>query len=100
MKPVKKDHYKCGNCGNDEIVLAGKTPKIMCITVVGNEHQWCPSCVFAIPAWRKHVNEDHLDGPKRKLEEVHNVNSPKHMEYLNEKTDELLTVPRQRKLMG
>jgi len=93
MKPVKKDHYKCGNCGNDEIVHAGKTPKIMCIIVVGNEHQWCPDCVFSIKSWRVHVNEDYLSGANRTPEESDSKKFQKKMEYLNEKTRELVTDP-------
>jgi len=71
MNPVKKDHYKCGHCGNDEVVNAGKTPKIMTIIVVGNEHQWCPDCVYTITSWRIHVNELHLRGPTREKKIAH-----------------------------
>jgi hypothetical protein len=60
MKPVKIDQYKCGNCGNIENVFAGKTPNMMTIIVVGNEHQWCPDCVYKIESWRIHVDEENL----------------------------------------
>ena len=72
----------------------------MCIVVVGNEHQWCPDCIFTIKSWRVHVIEEHLSGPKRKPEEVASNELQNHMDYLNEKTGELITVPRQGKLVG
>lgn len=93
MKPVKKDHYICGSCGHEEVVLEGKSAKIMRIIVVGNEHQWCPDCVYSIKPWRKHVNEDHLSGANRKQEEFERNAFKKPMEHLNEKTKEILTVP-------
>ena len=88
MKPIKKDHWICAKCGNDEVVLEGKIPKIMEVSVLSHKYLFCPDCVYEIEPWKQHVNEEHLRGykPKPKPEAL------KSMEYLNEKTKELLEV--------
>jgi len=99
MKPIKKDHWICAKCGQDEVVLEGKIPKIMEVSVLSHKYLFCPDCVYEIEPWKQHVNEDDLSGPKRKPKEVvEPFDMVKHyegkMEHLNEKTNELVTVPR------
>ena len=88
MKPIKKDHWICSKCGNDEVVLEGKIPKIMEVSVLSHKYLFCPDCVYEIEPLKQHVNEEHLRGYKPKSKRQ----APKSMEYLNEKTRELLEV--------
>lgn len=94
MKPIKKDHWMCAKCGHEEVVLEGKIPKIMDVSVLSHQYLFCPDCVYEIGPWKQHVNEDHLSGPNRKPEEVDSDNFENKIQVLNEKTKELVSVPR------
>ncbi len=70
MKLKKRDMHECDNCHYEEYVAVDARPKIMNLKVGATEYEWCPDCVYQIEPWRKHVNEDHLRGPKRNAREV------------------------------
>ncbi len=70
MKPVKFDRYICGNCDKEEDVLEGGKPTGIKIIVAGNDHLWCPDCVYNVKSWRKHVNIDHLSRPPKQEKEA------------------------------
>lgn len=79
MKPIKLDRYPCELCGHEEDVPEGRRPNIIKILIVENEHLWCPDCVYLVPIWRKHVNEEHLRGAKQEPQDK----SPSPIEVLN-----------------
>lgn len=84
MEPKKMDMYECDVCHSQEFIPVNAKPKIMNLKVGANEYQWCVDCVYQITPWRKHVNEEHLSGPKRNASEVteHDKSSTAHVDAL------------------
>ena len=86
MKSINLKRFPCDQCGYNEDVEENKKPVIIPITVAGSPYQLCLDCVFKVKIWKSHVNEEHLRDYKSKPK----PETPKTMEYLNEKTKELL----------
>lgn len=95
MNSINLKRFTCDQCGYNEDVEENKKPVIIQLIVAGVPYQYCPDCVYETKIWQKHVKHDDLRNQKlKRAEEDDPKTDERRMEYLNEKTNELVTISR------